>query len=59
MNKPQTVKLDAYIVRETENAYLLNVEDEKQMWFPKSQVVDNDDGTFSIALWLAQKKGLV
>jgi len=31
----------------------------KLEWIPKSRTVKNEDGTFSIPMWLAKKKGFV
>ncbi len=28
-------------------------------WFPKSQIKDNKDGTFTCPVWLAKEKGLI
>lgn len=52
------IDFDAEIVRETEFAWLLEIYGE-EIWFPKSQVEDNEDGTFAIPEWLAQERGLM
>lgn len=31
----------------------------KTEWFPKSQVQDNGDGTFTMPEWLAHEKGFI
>ena len=49
----------ACIVRgETEKAWRLD-DGTKTEWVPKSQVEQNDDGTFTMPEWLAIDKGFV
>ena len=55
---------DAVCIRETENAILIEVEDE-EYWIPKSQIHDDSEvyeeggeGTCIIPLWLAKKNEL-
>jgi hypothetical protein len=43
---------------ETKNAYRID-DGAKLEWVPKSQVEENDDGTFSMPEWLAQEKGFI
>lgn len=44
--------------RETEKAWLI-FDGDKEVWLPKSQVEDNEDGTFAMPEWLAEDKGLI
>lgn len=52
----EIVTLD--LIRTTEDAYLVS-NGERELWLPKSQATDNEDGTFDIEDWLAYKEGLV
>ena len=56
--KERVVDIDAELLRETEGAYLID-DGVRQVWVPKSQVVHNDDGTFTMPEWLAIRKDLV
>jgi hypothetical protein len=54
----QVVDIAAEIRGETDKA--LRLFDGKVIaWVPKSQVEDNDDGTFTMPTWLAKDKGFV
>ena len=52
------------ITKETDNAFLVVLEDGEQVWLPKSQISDADDyevgdsGTMSITEWIAEQKGI-
>jgi hypothetical protein len=50
-------------IHETDSAVLLQVwvipEGEKNVWFPKSAVQDNEDGTYTCSEYWAQEKGLI
>lgn len=48
----------AEIKGETKAAYRL-YDGSKTEWFPKSQIENNNDGTFTIPVWLAKEKGLI
>lgn len=48
----------AEIKGETDKAYRL-FDGVKTEWVPKSQVEDNNDGTFTMPEWLAQEKGFI
>jgi hypothetical protein len=50
--------ITAEIVAETEKAWLLN-DGKTEGWVPKSQVEDNEDGTFTMPERLAIDKGFV
>ena len=49
----------AEIRHETANAYLLDIGSEEPVWFPKSIIQNNDDGTFSVPEWMAKDKGVI
>ena len=53
------------IVKETDSAFLLRLEDGEELWIPKSQIADPDDytegdedATISITEWIARERGL-
>jgi hypothetical protein len=53
------------IVRETDKAFLLLLEDGEEVWIPKNQVADADDYaegdencSISVTEWIANQKGL-
>lgn len=47
------------LIHETDDAYLVSDGDE-EYWLPKSQTDYNkQDGTFSVPVWLAEKKGII
>jgi hypothetical protein len=50
--------LAAELRHETLLAYLL-FDGTKEAWVPKSQVENNNDGTFTMPQWLAEKVGFV
>jgi hypothetical protein len=52
------VDITAEIRGETEKAYRLH-DGTKTEWVPKSQVEDNNDGTFTMPEWLAIDKGFI
>ncbi len=43
---------------ETEKAFQI-FDGARTEWVPKSQVEDNDDGTFAMPEWLAMDKGFI
>lgn len=58
-NRPtRLVDVDAKIVHQTPSAYLLDVGNDEPVWVPKSQVEDNEDGTFTMPERLAIEKGI-
>ena len=57
-SREKLVDIAGQILHETEKAWLVDTGDAK-VWFPKSLVEDNDDGTFTIPEWLAKDKGLI
>jgi len=50
--------ITAEVKAETEKAFLL-FDGKTEAWVPKSQVEDNDDGTFTMPETLAKEKGLI
>lgn len=56
--KPSDIELFGTIIRETRKAYLFAVEDEKEMWLPKS-LCSWDGITMTIPTWLAKKRRLL
>jgi hypothetical protein len=58
MNKEKLFDLAAEIKGETKFAYRL-FDGTKTEWVPKSQVENNNDGTFTMPEWLAIEKGFV
>lgn len=52
------IEIEAKLRRETDKAFLL-YDGKKEVWVPRAQVEDNDDGTFSMPEWLALDKGLI
>ena len=57
------VEIDATTVAETHDAVLLDCGLDKDKWIPKSVMEDwpdlNETGTALIAVWFAEKEGLV
>lgn len=58
MGKSQLYEFAAELKIETKLAYLLN-DGEKEFWVPKSLCENNQDGTFTVPSWFAEKEGLV
>lgn len=58
MPRSELFDLAAEIKAETPKAWLL-YDGAKTEWVPKSMVERNDDGTFTLPLWLAKDKGFV
>ena len=56
-NEPVEINHDG-VIHETNGAKLFQVGDEK-VWIPRSQILDEDDDTFSVPQWLAEEKELV
>ena len=50
----ELVEIAAEIRHETEKAYLL-FDGTREAWVPKSQVENNNDGTFTMPTWLAER----
>lgn len=58
MGKLQLYEFAATLRHETKLAYLLH-DGEKEFWVPKSICENNNDGTFTVPQWFAEKEGLV
>ncbi len=56
--EPALFDLAAELKHETPKAYLLN-DGTREAWVAKSLVEDNNDGTFTMPLWVAKDKGFV
>ncbi len=52
------VDIACKIKGETDRAYRI-FDGDKTEWVPKSQVENNNDGTFTMPEWLAQEKGFI
>ena len=52
------IEIAADLRHETEKAFLLH-DGSKEAWVPKTQVENNNDGTFSMPEWLAMDKGFI
>jgi len=70
MPKLKLIDIAAELRHETDNAYLLydgrseikkgdTKPSELKVWVPKSQVENNEDGTFTMPEWLAMEKGFI
>jgi hypothetical protein len=58
MKNHDIIEIAADIRVETEKAFLL-YDGDKEAWFPKSRVENNNDGTFQMPEWLARKAGFI
>lgn len=58
MGKKELYDVAAQIKAETPKAFLL-FDGTREEWVPKSQVEQNDDGTFTMPEWLAKDKGFI
>ncbi len=66
MSASNWVHIDVVMIhRETDKAFLCELDDERQEWLPKSQIADAEDYaagdtdcTISISEWLAKEKGI-
>jgi hypothetical protein len=56
--KKELFDVTAEVRGETEKAWRL-FDGKTTAWVPKSQVEDNNDGTFTMPMWLATDKGFV
>lgn len=54
----ELIDIAAELKHETPGAFLLN-DGDTEAWCPRSIVESNDDGTFTMPLWLAKDKGFV
>jgi len=58
MPKSELFDVAAQLKAETEKAFLI-FDGTRTVWIPKSQVEKNDDGTFTMPIWLAKEKDLL
>jgi hypothetical protein len=58
MSNVEMVDIEAEVIHETERAWLLS-DGDHEAWVPKSQVENNEDGTFTMPLWLAERAEFV
>lgn len=58
MGRKILVDIEARLKHDTEKAYLL-ITPKGEVWVPKSQVENNEDGTFTMPEWLAIEKELI
>lgn len=58
MPKPELVDITAQLRGETAKAYRL-YDGKTTEWVPKSEVEKNDDGTFTMPIWLAKEKEFI
>lgn len=56
--KREIIDIAAELKGETDAAFRI-FDGTKTDWVPKSQVEKNDDGTFTMPIWLAQEKGFI
>lgn len=52
------IEIAAEIKHETPKAFLL-FDGAREEWVPKSEVTDNQNGTFTMPEWLATEKGFI
>jgi hypothetical protein len=65
-NSDETVDLCGTVIKETEYAFLIDIDDTEKHWIPKSQLIadhhsvisEGDHIVFGIPEWLAEEKGL-
>jgi hypothetical protein len=55
---PELVDITAEVRGETDKALRL-FDGDRSEWVPKRYVEDNQDGTFTMPVWLATEKGFV
>jgi hypothetical protein len=53
------VVINASQIHETEAGVLLLTDDDKEVWFPKSQLVQISDNEWQMPEWLAMDKGVI
>lgn len=56
--RKELVEIAASLRGETQAAFLLD-DGKRREWVPKSQVENNEDGTFTMPEWLAYEKGFI
>lgn len=58
MSEPRLIDISGEKRAETEKAFQI-FDGIRTEWVPKSQVEDNEDGTFTMPEWLAKDKGFI
>jgi hypothetical protein len=58
MGESELIDISVEIRGETDKAYRL-FDGATMEWIPKSQCQDNEDGTFTMPVWLAREKGFI
>ena len=58
MLSPKLVDIEGELRGETEKAYRI-YDGKTTDWVPKKYVEQNDDGSFTMPMWLATEKGFV
>ena len=58
MADAKLIDIAAELRGETDKAFRI-FDGERTEWVPKSQVEANDDGTFTMPIWLAAEKGFI
>ena len=56
--EPKLIDIAAELRGETDKAFRI-FDGKTTEWVPKSQVEQNDDGTFTMPEWLAKDKGFI
>ena len=55
----ETVELDGELIASTDAAYLVDFGTDAHIWIPKSLCEDQGNNEWDVALWKAEKLGLV
>lgn len=58
MSERELFDIAATVLAETEKAWKI-FDGKEEAWIPKSQAERNDDGTFTMPIWLAKEKGFI
>lgn len=58
MSRDRLVDIEAKLMGESARAYKIN-DGRREVWVPKSEAQDNEDGTFTMPEWLAREKELI
>ena len=58
MADPKLIDIAAELRGETDKAFRI-FDGKRTEWVPKSQVENNNDGTFTMPIWLAEERGFI
>lgn len=58
MSDSKLIDIAAWLRGETDKAFRI-FDGKRTEWVPKSQVENNNDGTFTMPIWLAEEKGFI